>query len=82
MPSPSSYREVKLAHGELVDRIKNLTQKEWVRVCEKLGLYVCPAFGKGSHFAVYKDNVCLPEDSSCCVVTLPVNIYSNFFKEI
>ncbi len=82
MSSPSSYREVKLAHGELVDRIKNLTQKEWMRVCEKLGLYVRPASGKGSHCAVYKDNVCLPEDSSCCVVTLPYNIYPNFQRDL
>lgn len=82
MPSLSSYREVKLANGELVDRIKNLTQTEWMRVCEKLGLYVCPAFGKGSHCAVYKDNVCRPEDSTCCVVTLPSNIYPNFQRDL
>lgn len=82
MSSISSYREVRLANGELVDRIKNLTQKEWMRVCEKLGLYVRPTFGKGSHCVVYKDNVCPPEDSSCCVVTLPYNIYPNFQRDL
>ena len=82
MSFPSSYREVRLAHGKLVDRIKNLTQRDWVRVCEKLGLYVPVGAGKGSHCAVYKDSSCPPEDSSCLVVTIPHTLYPNIQRDM
>jgi len=32
--------------------------------------------------AVYKSETCPPEDSSCCVVTLPRNIYPNFQRDL
>jgi hypothetical protein len=82
MSLPSSHREVKLNDGHLVDQIKNLGQKDWVEACRKLGLYIPDGYGKGSHCAVYKDNVCPPEDRSCCVVTLPRNIYPNFQRDL
>lgn len=82
MSLPSSYREVKLKDGHLVDQVKNLSQGDWIKVCVKLGLYVPDGYGKGSHCAVYKDSVCPPEDSSCCVVTLPRNIYANFQRDL
>ena len=82
MFSPSSYREVKLVNGEKVNQIKNKNQKDWETACERLGLYVVPSFGKGSHCAVYKDSVCPPEDSSCCVVTIPRNIYPEFQRDL
>lgn len=82
MSSPDSYREVKLNKGHLVNQVKNLTQEEWIKVCTKLGLYVPEGAGKGSHCAVYKDNACSHEDISCCVVTLPRNIYPNFQRDL
>jgi len=82
MSSLNSYREVKLKRGYLVDQVKNFSQQDWIKVCTKLGLCVPDGSGKGSHVAVYKDNVCPPEDSSCCVVTLPRNIYANFQRDL
>lgn len=82
MSSPDSYREIKLKRGHLVNQVKNLTQEEWIRACVKLGLCVPEGAGKGSHCAVYKDNVCPHEESSCCVVTLPRNIYPNFQRDL
>jgi|GEM_PF-2442390 hypothetical protein len=82
MPSVNDYREIKLVNGEFVNKIKNTTQKEWMKACEKLGLRVFPAHGKGSHCAVYKDSLCLPSNSDCCVVTIPGNIYANFQRDL
>ena len=82
MSSPNSYREIKLVHGELINRIKNLDSDDWAKVCLKLGLYVSKSSGKGSHCAVYKDNVCSPADVSCLVVTIPNNIYPNFQRDL
>jgi hypothetical protein len=53
-----------------------------MEACRKLGLHVPDGYGKGSHQAVYKSSDCSPEDSSCCVVTLPKNIYPNFQRDL
>ena len=82
MSLPSSYHEVKLVRGHLVNQIKNLDQKGWMKACQKLGLYVAPDSGRGSHCAIYESNVCPPENSDCCVVTLPRNIYPNFQRDL
>lgn len=82
MSSINSYKEVKLANGELVDRIKNLNQSDWIKICTKLGLYVSVGNGKGSHCAVYKDSICSPGDATSCVVTLPCHIFSNFQRDL
>lgn len=77
-----SHSEIKLEHGDLVNQIKGFNQSDWKKACERLGLYVLPSAGKGSHCAVYKNSVCPPEDSSCCVVTIPMNIYPNFQRDL
>jgi len=82
MPLLNSYREVKLENGERVNQIKNLTQKEWMIVCERLGLHVVAASGKGSHCAVYKSSTCSPTDVSCCVVTIPCKVFPNFQRDL
>ena len=82
MPYPNHYQAVKLEHGERVNQVKNLTQKDWIRICKKLGLYVSVGNGKGSHCAVYKSNTCPPEDSTCCILTIPCNIYPNFQRDM
>ena len=82
MSSPSEYRGVRLERGHLVNQVKNLGQQDWINVCRKLGLHVPEGYGKGSHCAVYKNDKCPPEDSSCCVVTLPRNIYPNFQRDL
>lgn len=82
MYSPSEYAAVKLTDGHLVEQIKNTNQKDWVKVCQKLGLFVPEDGGHGSHRAVYKSNTCPPEDSSCCVIVLPCKIYPNFQRDL
>ena len=82
MSLPNSYRDIKLKYGNKVNEIKNLSQKDWMAICKKLGLYVAPERGKGSHCAVLKDAVCKPEKSDCLVVTLPCNIYPNFQRDL
>lgn len=82
MSSLSSYREVKLVHGDRINRIKNLGSEDWKKICLSLGLYVSISNGKGSHCAVYKDNVCSPADVSCLVLTIPNNIYPNFQRDL
>lgn len=83
---PDGYRSVKLERGELVDQIKNTTQKEWADACRKLGLYVSESNGKGSHAAAYKSNTCPPDDSTCLVLTIVHKPYSNiqrdYFKKV
>lgn len=80
--TPESHSGVRLAKGKLVDRIKNYGQKEWINACERLGLHVDTASGRGSHCAVYKNATCNPQDRSCCVVTIPKNVYPNFQRDM
>jgi len=75
------YRLVKIEHGELVDQIKNKNQKDWIKVCEKLGVIVGVEYGDGSHAAAYKDN-CPPENRECCVVTLHRNLHAGIQRDI
>ena len=74
------YRETKIERGDLIDQIKNKTQKDWIKVCEKLKIKVSTNFGRGSHAAAYKDD-CPPEDRKCCIVTLPKNMHSNIQRD-
>lgn len=82
MSLPNSHREIHLEYGEKVNQIKNLNQKDWMKACEKLSLFVVPASGKGSHCAVFKSPDCPPQDSTCLVLTIPHKIYPNFQRDI
>lgn len=82
MSSPNEHSDVKLERGQLVDRIKNLSQKEWMRACERLGLCVRPEAGKGGHCAVYKDEVWPPESPASCITTLPNSLYPNIQRNL
>jgi hypothetical protein len=77
MSSPNNFSEVRLERGDLVDRIKNYTQRDWVAACKRLGLYVRTDAGKGAHCAVYKDDIWPPINSSSCILTLPPTMYPN-----
>jgi hypothetical protein len=78
---PDAYRSVKLERGELVDRIKNTTQSEWIKACCVLGLFVLDGSGRGSHIAVYKSNTCPPEDSTCLVLTIVQKPFANIQRD-
>lgn len=79
------YRSTKLLRGELVDQIKNKSQKDWIKVCNKLGVTVSTEYGSGSHAAAYKDN-CSPSRQECCIVTFingtNQNIQRDLFKKL
>ena len=75
------YRQTKIEKGELIDRIKNKTQKDWIKVCETLGIKVRTDLGKGSHAVAYK-NDCPFEDRRCCIVTLQKDLHSEIQRDI
>ncbi len=81
MHDRDKYKTLKLEKGELVDRIKNKKQKDWIHVCEVLGIRVSTSFGNGSHAAAYKDD-CPVTDSKCCIVTLPREIYPSTQRDL
>lgn len=86
MPSISSPSEIKLEYGSLGVRIKNLTQKDWVKACKKLELVVPDGAGAGSHAAVYKIKATSPYKSEDLVLTIVKKPYAqiqvNMFKKL
>lgn len=81
MQERDEYRSTKITRGHLVDRIKNSTQEDWVKVLTKLGVTVSKEYGKGSHVIGLKDN-CPPEDSTCTIVTLAKNQHSEIQRDL
>jgi len=75
-----SYKTVTLARGELVERIHNYNQKDWIKACKKLGLPVSIRNGRGSHATVYKHD-CPPGRKECCVVTLVKGMHQNIQRD-
>ena len=74
LTSPS---EVKLKYGSLGVRIKNLTQKAWVKASKKLGLCIPEGSGAGSHVAVYRAGARPPyDDSEYLVLTIVKKPYA------
>lgn len=51
--SRKDYQSVEIEHTDLLPRIKNLTQKDWIKAATKLGIWIAPGGGKGSHVAGY-----------------------------
>jgi len=43
---------------DLLPRVKNLKQSDWVKVCTKLGIWIAPGGGKGSHVCGYRFENC------------------------
>lgn len=62
-------------------RIKNLSQKDWIKVSKKLGLFV-PDTGATSHVAVYKSEKCPASDSKCLVLTIAKNLYPEIQRDM
>lgn len=77
-----SSSEVKLKYGSLGVKIKNLTQKDWVKVSKKLGLFVPDGGGNGSHVAVYKSKECPVYDSECLVVTIAKKLFPEIQRDM
>ena len=76
MAIPKLSSEVKLKFGILGVRIKNVTQKDWVKACKKLGLVVPDGAGAGSHAAVYKTKATSPYKSEDLVLTIVKKPYA------
>lgn len=81
MENQQGFSVVKIENGKLIDQIKNKKQKDWMKVCKKLGLVVETKYGKGSHVGVYRPE-CPIENKQCCVVPLPQEIYPNIQRDI
>ena len=76
-----SIDDGKLELGELVNRIKNYQQSDWVKACRKLDLYMPDGGGKGSHVAVYKEHNCDRSDSTMLLVTIPSKMYAQIQRD-
>lgn len=72
-----STASVRLEHGHLTATIKNLTQSDWVKACERLGLWVPDGAGKGSHRCAYKEENCDRTDSRMLVATIQKHMTPN-----
>lgn len=68
---------IKLQRGELTQQIKNLKQNDWVKACEKLGLWVAPGGGRGSHVAIYASSKSDRSDRSSLVLTVQKHLTPN-----
>jgi len=68
---------VKLEYGNLTPQIKNLKQKDWVRVCESLGIWIAPGGGKGSHVCGYSEVNCDRSNSKMLVITIQKHLTPN-----
>jgi len=75
------YKLVRIERGELGDQIKNKTQEDWIKVCEKLNIKVSREYGRGDHAVAYKDD-CPPEDRKCVIATLTRNTLSCVQRDI
>jgi hypothetical protein len=68
---------VKLEYGHLTQQIKNLNQRDWVKACEHLGIWIADGGGKGSHVCGYKEINCDRSDSTMLVITIQRHLTPN-----
>lgn len=68
---------VKLEYGHLTAQIKNLKQKDWVKACKKLNIWIAEGGGKGSHVCGYKKENCDRSDSTMLVITIQKHLTPN-----
>lgn len=81
MHDRDKYKQVKIERGELIVRIKNTSQSDWIKVCDKLDIIVSTEYGRGSHAVAYKDN-CPPERSECCIATIHTNLHPEIQRDM
>ena len=74
------YRLVKITRGDLIDQIKNCSEKDWIKALNRLDVIVSTEYGRGHHAVAFKDN-CPPTDNRCVIATL-VNIQPNIQRDI
>ena len=72
-----STATVKIENGHLTSRIKNLKQKDWVKACKKLSLWVPESGGKGSHRTAYIEENCDRTNSNNLVLTIQKKLIPN-----
>lgn len=68
---------VKLEKGHLTAQIKNLKQQDWLKACNKLGIWIAEGGGKGSHVCGYKEIDCDRSDSTMLVITIQKHLTPN-----
>jgi len=77
---------IKLERGHLTAQIKNLKQKDWVKACKKLNIWIADGGGKGSHVCGYKEEDCNRANSDMLVITiqkhLTPNVQTDKFKQL
>lgn len=68
---------VDIKRKELTQQIKNLNQSDWVKACERLGLWIPRGGGRGSHVAVYGTENCDRGDRRNLVATIQKHLTPN-----
>jgi len=58
---------------KLVPRLNSMKQKDWIKACEILGLWIAPGGGKGSHSCGYISEGCDRTNSDNLVITIQKN---------
>ena len=69
--------QVVLERGHLTAQLKNLKQKDWIKACEKLGLWVPRDSGRGSHCCAYVAEHCDRSNNANLVITIQKKLIPN-----
>lgn len=73
MAGDNDELNVKILLVHHIPRTKSLVQKEWIKACEKLNIWVPEGGGKGSHACGYSEINCDRADSNNLVITIQKN---------
>lgn len=77
---------LKIKRIDLLPRIKNLTQEDWIKASTKLNIWIAKGGGKGSHVAGYSSIDC-PRTIDNLVITIQKNnlhpaIHKDYLKKL
>lgn len=71
--SSEQNSEDKVEYPEFFLQIKSLKQKDWIKACEKLDIWIAQGGGKGSHICGYNAVNCDRTNSTNLVITIQKN---------
>ena len=75
-----SYKTIEIKRKDLIVRLNDKTQDNWIKACERLEIDIRTDFGRGSHVVAYKDD-CPPENSECCIMTMKRKPHNQIQKD-
>ena len=81
MQESDKYRQTKITRGDLISRIKNYKQGDWIKALNRLDVVVRTDYDRGSHAVVYKHG-CSPDDSRCLITTIKKDLHSEIQRDL